>query len=86
MRFVEVPSVSTSLTDFLAHVPPSAEPLTLTPATPAPVLSWSCACTTQLSWVHLVHPGFDFGRGVMRFVQVAGVSTSLTAFFNTCAS
>ena len=34
----------------------------------------------------LVHLGFDFGGVVMRFVEVAGVSTGLTAFFSTCAS
>ena len=33
-----------------------------------------------------MHPGIHFGRVVMCFVEVAGVSTRLTAFFSTCAS
>ena len=34
----------------------------------------------------LVHLGFHFVRVVMRFVEVAGVSTRPTPFFSTCAS
>ena len=35
---------------------------------------------SQLPWDYLVHPGIRFGRVVMCFVEVAGVSTRLTAF------
>ena len=59
--------------------------LTLTYATPAPMSSRSCASTPQLNWVYLVHAGFQFGRVVMCFVKVAGVSTRLTRFFCTAS-
>ena len=50
-RLVEVACVSTSLTPCCAQVPYSAGGLTLTPATPAPVISWSCASIPELPWV-----------------------------------
>ena len=62
-----------------------AQPLTLTHATPSPVLSRSCASIAEVS-LGLVHLGFHFGGVVMRLVEVGGVSTRLTAFLSTCAS
>ena len=79
MCFVEVAGVSTRLT------PSSCTASTLTHATPSPVISRSCASIAEVP-LGLVHLGFHFGGVVMRFVEVAGVSTRLTAFFSTCAS
>ena len=62
-----------------------AQLLTLTHATPSPVLCRSCASIAEVP-LGLVHLGFHFGGVVMRFVEVAGVSARLTAFFSTCAS
>ena len=45
-----------------------------------------CAPTPQLPWEYLVHAEIHFSRVVMCFVEVAGVSRRLTAFFSTCAS
>ena len=59
--------------------------LTLTHATPSPVSSRSCASIGEVP-LGLVHLGSHVGGVVMRFVEVAGVSTGLTAFFSTCAS
>ena len=36
--------------------------------------------------LYLVHAGIHFSRVVMCFVEVAGVTTRLNAFFRTCAS
>ena len=80
MCFVEVAGVSTRLTPYTLAQPP-----TLTHATPSPVISRSCASIAEVP-LGLVHLGFHFGGVVMRFVEVAGVSTRLTAFFGTCAS
>ena len=41
---------------------------------------------SQLPWDYLVHPEIRFGRVFMHFVEVAGVTTRLTAFFSACAS
>ena len=76
MCFVEVAGVSTRLI---------AQPPTLTHATPSPVISRSCASIAEVP-LGLVHLGFHFGGVVMRFVEVAGVSTRLTTFLSTCAS
>ena len=43
------------------------------------------ASTPQLPWDSLVHPGIHFGRVVMRFVKVEGVSSRLTPFFCTAS-
>ena len=51
MRFVEVACVSTSLTPWLALVPNTAVGLTLTYATPAPLISRSCTSIPEVSWV-----------------------------------
>ena len=79
MRFVEVAGVSTSLTAFFR-----------TCASQCTASHWQachygsrgfgrrCAPTLQLPWDYLVHPGIRFGRVVMCFVEVAGVSTRLT--------
>ena len=80
MCFVEVAGVTTRLSPYTP-----AQPLTLTHATPSPVLSRSCASIAEV-FLDLLHLGFHFGGVVMRFVEVAGVSTRLTAFFSTCAS
>ena len=79
MCFVEVAGVSTRLTPYTLAQPP-----TLTHATPSPVISRSCASIAEVP-LGLVHLGFHFGGVVMRFVEVAGVSTRLTAYFSTCA-
>ena len=79
MSFVEVAGVSTGSPFPLAHR------LTLTHATPSPVSSRSCASIGEVP-LGLVHLGSHVGGVVMRFVEVAGVSTRLTAFFSTCAS
>ena len=49
------------------------------------MISRSCASIGEVP-LGLVHLGFDSGGVVMRFVEVAGVSTGLTAFLSTCAS
>ena len=49
--FVEVACVRTSLTACLAHRPPRAQPLTLTHAIPALLISQSCASIPELPWV-----------------------------------
>ena len=67
-------------------MPHCAQPLTRTPANPAPVACRRFPPTLQLPWEYLVHPGIHFGRVGMRFVEVAGVRTRLTAFCSTCAS
>ena len=85
MRSMEVAGVSTRRTPSLAHVPHSAQPLTLTLATLPPVISRSFAPIPQLPWVSLVHAGFRFGRVVVCFVEVAGVSTRLFPSFCTAS-
>ena len=51
MRFVEVACVSTRLTPCFAHVAVTQVGLTLTHATPASVISRSCAFIPELPWV-----------------------------------
>ena len=51
MRFVEVACVSTSLTRWFALVPQRAVGLTLMHATPAPLISRSCASIPEVPWV-----------------------------------
>ena len=51
MRFVEVACASASLTPCFAHVPHSAVGLTLTYATPAPLISRSWASIPEVPWV-----------------------------------
>ena len=51
MRYVEVACVSTSLHPWFAQVPQSAWGLSRTHATPAPVISRSCASIPEVSWV-----------------------------------
>ena len=80
MCFVEVAGVSTRLT-------PSSCTASHSHACHSVALDFtrSCASIAEVP-LGLVHLGFDFGGVVMRFVEVAGVSTRLTAFFSTCAS
>ena len=79
MCFVQVARVSTRLTPFFCTA------------------SHSHACHSvardfpelrvySLIPLGLVHQEFHFGRVVMRFVKVAGVSKRLTPFFRRCAS
>ena len=86
MRFVKVACVSATLTPCYSLVPHSGQPLSLTHATPLPLISRSFASIPQLTPLGLVNLGFHFGRVVMRFVEVACMSTRLTPFLRTCAS
>ena len=51
MRYLEVACVSTILTPRFAHLPLSAVGLILTHATPAPLISRSCASIPEVLWV-----------------------------------
>ena len=51
LRFVEVACVSTSITPCFALVPHSAMGLTLAHATPASLISRSCASIPEVPWV-----------------------------------
>ena len=78
MCFVEVAGVSRRLT------PSSCTASHSHACHSVAVISRSCASIAEVP-LALVHLGFHFGGVVMRFVEVAGVSTRLTAFFSTCA-
>ena len=80
MCFVEVAGVSTRLSPYTLHsLSLSRMPLR------RPCFPGVARLLPRLP-LGLVHLGFYFGGVVMRFVEVAGVSTRLTAFFSTCAS
>ena len=74
MRFVEVACVSTSLTPCFAHVPHSHECHSRAP-------DFSELCVYAQTPLGPVKLGFHFGRVLMRLVEMAGVSTSLTRCF-----
>ena len=78
MCFVEVAGVSTRLTP--SSCTASHSHACHSVARDIPELRVYCRGS-----LGLVHLGFHFGGVVMRFVEVAGVSTRLTAFFSTCA-
>ena len=81
MRFVEVAGVSTRVTAFFWDMCLTVHSLSLA-GVPLRLPSFGrrCAPTLQLPWDYLVHPGIRFGRVVMCFVEVAGVSTRLSLF------
>ena len=80
MRYLEFAGVTTGLNPCVAQLPQSVPAVTLARATPGSVTSWSCVFIPKGRPLGLVSLGLHFGRVLMRYVEVAGVSSRLTPF------